>query len=276
MASISGRVFERSTDVSQAQIERDAAQGVRLFIRSRQLIPGAWRISVFMINITQIAGERPSTGEYIFQPQIRIHVGDGTRLVPVRHLEESAVQSPEDPAENQEELSLALLYSHRTAYARGHMCGAMWNDIDPERPFEVPDRPLEAPFAWTDTGAISETERTKFTPADVRTGLIPVYLIQTPEMGWLNEHGVPPELDPGILSEIWDPAQIRNALQPLVNGYQAWIQTQQNRIQQLEPVYQSVAQNLHSGMQQRRRANSGSGGHSLPGRRCAAGILFRQ
>lgn len=229
-------------DVSRPSIEENAAQGVRIHIRSRQLIPGSWRVSVFLINNTQIAGERPSTGEYIFQPQLRVHISTGTNLVPVRHQGESTSQVPDQVSENQEEISLALLYRQRTAFARGHMCGAMWQEIDPERPFEGVNRPVEAPFSWTDSGVIGESDRNKFIAPDARTELIPIYLVQTPEMGWLTKHGPAPELRPGILAETWEPDQVRNALQPLVDGYRAWLQDQQNLMAQFIPPYLEVAQ----------------------------------
>ncbi|MEP0805411.1 MAG: helicase [Chloroflexota bacterium] len=231
-----------SLDVSQASIDLTAGAGARLHIRSRQLIPGVWKVSIFLINVTQIVGEHPTTSEYLFQPQLRTHILNGTKLVPVRHLDDNHTQSHAQPFDNQqEELSLALLYRQRTAFARGHMCGAMWKEIDPERPFELTNRPQEAPFVWTDSETITESERGKYSPADVRSELIPIYLIQTPDMDWLNEYGRPPELRPEVLAETWDPDQVRAALQPLVEGYQAWLQVQQSELNRLEAVYQDVA-----------------------------------
>ena len=217
-----------------------AGLGVRLYLRSRPLSEGVWRILVFLVNVTEVpAGERPDTGDYVFQPQIRVHVCDGTTLVPV-HLDES--DSPEQPDENQrEDLSLALLYHHRTALARGHMCGAIWKDIDPERPFGD-NHPAEAPYRWTDAETVPETERDKFTPADVRTEIVPVYLIQTPEMAWLADYGPAPEFSPEILSEAWQPEQLRQALLPLVNGYQTWLHEQQDMASSLAAIYQPAAQ----------------------------------
>lgn len=229
-------------DLNQPVIDQPAATGVRLHIRSVQLMRGAWRVSLFIINDTQIAGEHPTTSEYLFQPQLRVHIPSGTILVPVRHLDDNNHHNEEQPSEYQEELSLALLYRQRTAFARGHMCGAMWKAIDPERPFESSERPSEAPFSWTDSGSIIEIERNKFTPADVRSELIPIYLIETPDMNWSEEFGQSPELRPERLAEIWEADQLRLALQPLVNGYRSWIEAQRNTLNQLDAIYQNVAQ----------------------------------
>jgi hypothetical protein len=229
-------------DASLLSSDIEAASGIRLHVRSKQIIPGTWRVSVFLVNNTQVEADRPTTSEYLFQPQLRIHIPAGTRTVPVRHLDESTLHPPEQTSENREEISLALLYSKRTAFARGHMCGAIWREIDVERPFEGAERPPEAPFSWTDSLITEESEREKFTAPNVRTELIPIYLVQTPEMGWLSQYGTAPELKPEVLSEIWEPVQIKNALQPLVDGYRAWLQVQTNQINQLEPIYLRVAE----------------------------------
>lgn len=217
-----------------------AGHGVRMYLRSRPLSAGGWRISLFLVNVTEVAeGERPETGSYIFQPQIRVHICDGTVLVPVQMAGNNAVQGPDD-VNQQEDLSLALLYHHRTAMARGHMCGVIWKDIDPERPFEN-YHPTDAPYRWTDAECVSEPERAKFSPADVRTELVPVYLVQTPEMTWMSEYGPSPEFRPSILAETWDPEQLHHALLPLVTGYQTWLHEQEDRVSDLDPVFQPVA-----------------------------------
>lgn len=211
---------------------------VRLLVRSRPW-NGGYRVSIFMINERKASDEkRPQTVDYLFQPQIRVHLIEGTRLVPVQ-ANAGIASSLEE--ETREEESLSLQYHHRTALARGHICAAIWNEIDPERPFGA-EHSTEAPFAWTDAAAIPEAARAKFSPADVRTELIPMYLVQAPEMNWDNQYGPPPVLDPEILAETWQVEQLRQALQPLVNGYQTWIAEQKGKIQALEAHFQEAAQ----------------------------------
>jgi Helicase conserved C-terminal domain len=221
-----------------------AGPGVSLRMRAWQL-PGRphWRISLFLVNETPVPQDRRAeTPDYIFQPQIRVRCCEGTEVVPVRSYRSD---DPEDlPLPGiiaAEDASLEMLYTERRAYARGHLCGAIWRGIDPERPHLTISSPADAPFAWTDIAVVPQTERAKFTPADVRTELVPCYPIQAPEMDWNSRYGPAPELDLEILAETWQPEQVRERLQPLADGYLAWIEEQQRRIASLSAATQPLA-----------------------------------
>jgi hypothetical protein len=212
---------------------------VRLLVRSRSL-NGGYRISIFLVNERKIAQEtRPQTEDYLFQPQIRVHLVEGTHLVPVQV---SGTTSDLLEDEFGEEEALALQYLHRTALARGHMCAAVWKAIDPEAPADADfERPTGAPFVWVDAESVPEEERAKFSPADVRTELVPVYLIQSPEITWNEKYGHAPELRAEVLAETWQPEALRKALSPLVEGYQTWIKEQEGAIPLLEEHFQRAA-----------------------------------
>jgi len=210
---------------------------VRLLIRSRTWNE-SYRVSIFLVNERKIPdSQKPGAEDYLFQPQIRVHLPEGTYLLPVQLVSKGSDLLAEEALE---EDALALQYRHRTALARGHMCAAIWKEIDPEQPSDF-QRPAEAPFAWTDAREVPEAERRKFSPADVRTELIPVYLILSPEMGWNERYGRAPELNAETLAETWQPDAIRAALQPLVTGYQTWINEQESKISQLPAEFQPAA-----------------------------------
>ncbi len=221
----------------------EAADGVLLQLRSRTLSGETWRVSLFLVNITEVAKDRyPDTGDYLFQPQIRAHCCSGTFLVPVWT---AGASNPTDASPGSlvaEDASLALLYRERTALARGHLCGATWKAIDPERPHPTLPSPDEAPFAWTDAIVVPETERVNFSPADVRTELVPCYPIEAPRMDWDGRFGPSPALNPEVLAETWQPEQVRARLQPLVDGYQRWIEGQESLVVSLSAAQQTVAE----------------------------------
>lgn len=220
----------------------EAGLGVRLQMRAKELSAGIWRVSVFLINITNITPpDRPSTRDFIFQPQIRVNCVNNTILLPVRQLNSLSNPDPQSGSLDYEDRSLEMLYLNRTALARGHMCGVTWKEIDPERSSPNFIKPGEAPFSWTDQDTVSEEIRARFSPPDVRTEMVPCYPIQSPEMVWDVSYGNQPELDPIQLSELWDPAQIIDRLQPLVDGYRSWIHAQQLLIPDLPSQYHSVA-----------------------------------
>lgn len=61
-------------------------------------------------------------------------------------------------------------------------------------------------------------------------------------MGWNTQYGASPTFDPELLAETWQPNEIRNSLQPLIDGYRAWLNGQQQLAFTLMPTQQPVAQ----------------------------------
>jgi hypothetical protein len=206
--------------------------GVRIDVRSRQQ-DDRLRVSVFLVNVTQCQGDRPTTEEHVFQPQIRIHCTEGTKLVPLEEVRSGA---------DQEEAVLAFLYRNCQSYARGHLCAALWRSVDPERPHPALPSPEFAPFHWTDGASLFDAATVaRFSPADARTELVPVFQISAPDSRWrVAEHA--PVLDPEQLSELWDASQLRSALEPLANGYEDWIDSQQSAIGGLPADQQPLAE----------------------------------
>lgn len=225
--------------------EWKAAEGILLRLRSVQ--PASrrgWRVSIFLINITELADKKQaSTNDHLFQPQIRVYCCPGTYLLPVWMDDVSnSIEGTPVGSLAAEDASLALLYRERTAMARGHLCGTTWKAIDPERPHSTIPSPNEAPFAWVDAPLVTELERTKFSPADVRTEMVPCYPIEAPQIEWDEDFGLPPILLPEVLAETWQPEQVRDNLQPLIDGYRAWIERQQSSLADLPTRQQSIAE----------------------------------
>jgi hypothetical protein len=202
---------------------------VALQLRSGR-IGNAWRISLFLINETNTSDPGPE--HHVYQPQIRISMREGTRLLP---LDDYAPQQG-DP----EAATLALLYSERRAFARGHLCAAVWRDVDPEREF-IRERQMRPPFTWLDGSLLSSEIRERFSPADARTELVPAYLITAPQLAGDERLGAT-VLDPEQLSEFWEPQEIRAALSPLANAYQNWIEQQEGGINQLPEQHRAAAE----------------------------------
>ncbi len=224
-----------------------ASRGVRVRMRSIQVYSGLWRISLFLINNTDLADpSRPSTDEHLFQPQIRVNCCPGTSLQPVRQRIPRENDEGDSDLLPAEDASIELVYRERIALARGHLCGAIWRDIDPERPHLVVPSPGKAPFTWTDAASVAEAESARFSPADVRTEMVPCYPLEAPEMGWSDQFGPSPVLNPDELSEKWTEHDIRQALTPMMDAYSAWVDSQQNLIPSL-PLNQQTTASSHIG-----------------------------
>ena len=219
-----------------------AGHGVRLRMRSLQMPSGVWRVSLFLINDTNSADPaRPTTTEHVFQPQIRVICSPGTTLQAVRQRRPEGSGGSESDSLSAEDASIELVYREKTSLARGHLCGAIWRDIDPERPHHVVPSPEKAPFAWTDAASVTETERQRFSPADVRTEMVPCYPLEAPDMGWSDQFGSAPALNPDELAEVWAEHEVRQALTPMVDAYGAWVESQQNLIPSLPLDQQATA-----------------------------------
>ncbi|CAO3416072.1 DISARM system helicase DrmA [Azospirillum endophyticum] len=209
--------------VTQRVIERD---GVELRVESVALRSGERRVSVWLLNVRhETERGRKGPTEHVFQPQIRVLLGEGTSLLPMRR----AV----GPSEV-EERDFDLLYAGREAFARGHMCGATWRAVDPERDAGVLEleRPNAAPFAFTDAHLLNPTDAAAFSPADLRTEYLPLYAIEAPETEW-SEQGATPILEADALAGIWDRHTIEEALRPLATGYRAWVTALEQRLNSL-------------------------------------------
>lgn len=189
--------------------EQDGIHRVQVEIRSRAQGPNR-RVSIYLVNASMVA--RPRAADYVYQPQIRVKLAAGATLLP---LDDLSYASDEDSA------SLALQYSTRRAFARGHLCAAVWNEfgIDPELTFAASASKV---FHWIDGDQLNAADQQRFSPADVRTELLPCYLIQTPDFNACPKHGAT-EFNPEKLSELCNPTDLRAALLPLVDGYRDWI-----------------------------------------------------
>jgi len=217
-----------------------AAPGVALHVRSTQLPENVWRVSLFLVNATAIEGN-PRTEDCLFQPQIRVKCGSDTQLIPVR-AERSMPTADDLESPAAETAGLALLYSDRAALARGHLSAATWREIDPEGgdvTFPKPDSP---PFIWVDREVVPVSERSKFSPPDVRTELVPCYPIEASRTLWDESWGTTPLLDPATLAETWVSERLRAALEPLVSGYRRWIAVKRAEIAQLVEAQRPIAE----------------------------------
>src|SRR5262249_46793126 len=127
----------------------------QLYLRTRQLAgPFQYRISLYLVNTTLPHDpERIATEELLFQPQLRVHCPRGTVVVPLPGRLETAQKGGGEQLHEDE--SLGLLYRMRRPLARGHLCGALWRDIDPERPHPTLTHPVDPPYSWTDAPSVS-------------------------------------------------------------------------------------------------------------------------
>ena len=213
-------------------LEPASDSGVDVVVRTRRRSDG-WRVSVFLVDKTPCTeDEHPRAPKHVFQPQIRVNCAEGTRIIPTDDL---------PSAEDWEDVTLAFLYRQHRSFARGHLCSAVWREIDPERAAGGGPDAEGSPFRWIDGQALLDaTELARFSPADVRTEYVPMVAVPAPLRDWQAE-GQAPELHPDRLSELWDGAELHRALRPLIDGYDSWINRRLTEAQRLADGDRAVA-----------------------------------
>lgn len=188
-------------------------------------IPGSdskYQVSMFLGNCMGVkSGTRVPTNFCIFQPQMRINSGQGTRIVPLSYFEGGG--------HGTDDHVLKQLYMNDHVYARGHLVSAIWRDIDPEGASGTgTGDPSKAdrcpPFRWVDGDIIPDDRKGDFSkPPEIRTEYVPIYHSPMPRVGWHDGLGSSPELSAEKLSGIWEPDRLKSALLPIHDEYKAWI-----------------------------------------------------
>lgn len=211
--------------------EHDAE--VSLDIRARKADAQRILVTVHMVNLMRERPDRAGSDSerHVYQPQIRVTCD--CELLPVI-LPESG-----DP----ETRKLAFLHRHHTPKARGHLCSAVWREIDPEA-FSCGEGDRQDPFEWVDGTLLSADERQKFSPPDARTELLPVFHVSSPSVDWPDGYSPKPELSAGALAESPEPAALVEKLRPLVTAYRDWVRRMHGELGTLAPEERSTAGGL--------------------------------
>jgi hypothetical protein len=206
---------------------------IKFVLRSNPTHEGAWHVSLYCINETPLKNrEIVRTEDLVFQPQLRIIREKDTEILPMLT----------GQLQDEEEASLSLLYRNRYGKARGHMCSAIWKEIDPERPWKENEEDAKStkshPFTWVDASLIKDPLRTEFSRPDLRTEFVPCYSIEQRPLSEL--HSSKP-FDASILAEAWDNDSLMTFLKPLLTEYDSWIVGQKELVNTLPAEYQSTA-----------------------------------
>ena len=185
-------------------------QGARLHVSTRK-IKGSnrWVVRVFLENRTKYS-ESLKEEDRIFQPQIRV-VSDGELLeLDSEHGQESGGRYESED----------LLYRKFRAKARGHMCAAVWRDVDPESQ----DRDGEiGSMSWPDSQSVPRAVCDEFIGPLVRTEYLPLYAVLQP----IQSRS---EFAASEMSNAWDPEEVERNLSPIERGFSEWIGHQKKNL----------------------------------------------
>lgn len=215
----------------------------------KEISHGEYFVSFFLTNRIEVTEKELPSRYRIFQPQIRVISHSDTEIIPM-----GSKNISDDDKE------LHFLYLEKPIMARGHMVSATWKDIDPEitaltKPsVDFPGCLNDPGFKWMDSECVPESEQKKFLYPDIRTEFVPMYSVPAPQIEWMGPKDDPPELSAEILSQLYDGAELRKSLLPLIRHYENWNQKQKSS----DPEYEEISNGIISQQKQAlKRMNSG-------------------
>lgn len=225
------RSIDILTEMSRSSLDDS---GVKLYLRSVR-VPQGLHVSLYLVNATSIINKKyPDVVEMVFQPQIRVICEDDTVLAQISRIQVSGNNESWDE-------DLELLCRDRYAMARGHLCGAVWRDIDPERPSGLNNMNIAGhPFSWVDGGVLSPSDMKYFTCPDLRTDYLPCYAVEQAILTGPQSEKLG-QVDSDVLSELWDDNALDCVLRPIVDAYARWIQKQKSLASALSGRSKNIA-----------------------------------
>lgn len=219
---IEGRGWIRSpnlwiTTATKAAIEsgeRSPDASLQLTYKISSLKTGDYKVSIYLSSLLEGDDSgRPSNEEIIFQPEIRICLRDRKALCELGDLSFTS--------EDQEWRVSTRQYDKLKIYARGHLCGAYWDEIDPQRPFGkavFPDP--DVPFRWIDGAHFSQgnSQVVDFLAPHLRTDFIPMYPAPASGAGVHIEATLSAE----EIANCSNYEELSKHIEPLVKAYDDW------------------------------------------------------
>ena len=202
---------------------------IYLHIKKTLLKMDEYHITVNIVNDLDLNFEgnkfKPKTSTCIFQPSLRINLPDKKQLPNLDQI-------------NEEEDELHFIYRNRPFKAFGHMCSALWYDIDYMNKFDVN-------FLWPDGSFHSKEDKRveNFVNPHLRSEFVPLYPMPLSSFN-LPEDDNSPILSAKKLSEVWANEEFDDFLLPILEKYENWIKTNVKVKEELPLKYENIANDL--------------------------------
>ncbi len=160
-----------------------------------------WTVQIFLENKSEYdVTKSQSEVTRIFQPQIRVKSENELLDLDSSHNQHTTYNDD-------------LLYHNLRTKARGYLCAAVWNDVDPEKNSDGDIGKI----SWPDSEIVPEKIKSFFTCPDVRTEYLPLYSILQPDQS------DKPIFNANTLSQTWKSTDIKSQLSSIEKNYTNWI-----------------------------------------------------
>lgn len=208
-------------------LEGKKNDSINLFIKTTYLEENKYNVMVSLVNSFKNPDKKLDVEKIIFQPSLRINL-NGTL--------------PDIFPKNIVEDKLEFIYRNRSIKAKGHMCSALWNEIDYMNQFDLD-------LLWPDGNFFKEENSSieEYIEPMIRTEFVPLYPMPLPSFDVFdNSEDYDSEhfLDAERLSEIWNNEDIDRELMPLVSEYSKWIEAQELEQKNLDSIYGDISKEI--------------------------------
>ncbi|MDA8001168.1 MAG: helicase C-terminal domain-containing protein [Alphaproteobacteria bacterium] len=190
----------------EGDFSEETRLGAVLTILTKKIAEDARHVSVFLVNNTKrLKDEEKGANHHlsIYQPQIRINCTNNSQLQKL-----DIIDVGSEPEFQQ------MLYAKRGNFGKGHMCGIMWKEVDPE---EYGQEGFSE-FSWPDSRSkcFPENLVKEFTCPDIRSEFFPTYTVPQPKTS-------ESKFDAEQLSHICNPDKLKERLSGIADRYDSWI-----------------------------------------------------
>ena len=178
---------------------------IYLHIKKVPLSHDKSHVSVYLVNDLKIKPDdenfRPNTDSCIFQPSIRINFDESNSL---NNMDPLSSKSSE----------MQFLYRNQPVKASGHMCAAIWDEIDYYEHFNIE-------IMWPDykIQCQNDSDFELFKKPNIRSEFLPIYPMPLSSFDIDNDIS----LKADELSEAYNPKILAEKLNLLVDSYGNWI-----------------------------------------------------
>lgn len=202
---------------------------ILVYIKKTLLEENKYHITVNMVNDLDLKLDKkkykPEVSSCIFQPSIRINLDNEKQLPNLDQIKE-------------EEDELHFVYRNRPFKALGHMCSAIWKDIDYMGEFETE-------FLWPDGIFHSNLDKEiiEFIKPHIRSEFVPLYPMPLPSFKLLDDNESS-NFSAEKLSQIWSNEEFDQFLSPILEKYEEWIRSNVKKKEKMDEKYWKITDSL--------------------------------
>lgn len=216
---------------SEKEIKDISEDGlVKIYIKRLKISESIYTFSIYMVNdlkyIQHPLDYHADIDTCLFQPSLRINCSDE---IETRHID----------FVNESEEEFGFLYRGKPNVASGHMCSAIWKDIDYVDKIDINQ-------LWPDYNVLLKINNKyeKFLYPDVRSEFVPLFPVALPKFD-LEKNNLlePDQLNANALSEL-SPKELFDVLINLTELYKGWITDNSNKLAKMPDSYQDIAKRL--------------------------------